>query len=143
MVKTDEAEANEEATNSNKAHSRGFFIRMSHARFPWLCTVLGVLGGVVFAANLFKVDSGLGVFHVQRFQLLDDDARNGQIAEPFVVGWNDEPWRVLCAASGESVFVPGHVVLPEGALPVIGFADLPVLGGVVEALLKALQLFFF
>jgi hypothetical protein len=97
---------------------------------------------VELAANLLKVDGGLGVFHVQRFQVLDDDAGDGQIAKPLVIGGNDEPWRVRCAAAGERIFVAGHVFLPIAALLVIGFADLPVLGGVVEALLEALQLFF-
>ena len=105
--------------------------------------IYSALGGVVLAANLFNVDRRLWIFHVQRFKVLDDNARDGQIAEPFVIGRNDEPGRMRRAATGERVFIGGHIILPESALLIVGLADLPVFGGVVETILEALQLFFF
>src|ERR1700722_11556973 len=75
--------------------------------------------------------------------MLDDDARNGQIAEPLVIGWNDEPGRMLGAAARKRVFIGGHVVFPVDPLLIIGLADLPLFARVVEALLEALQLLLF
>jgi len=75
--------------------------------------------------------------------MLDDDARDQQVAKPLVIGGNDEPRRVLGAATRECFFVAGDVFVPEAALLVVGLADLPVLAGVVEPLFETLQLLFF
>ena len=97
---------------------------------------------MVLAADLLDIDAGLGVAHLQPPKMLHHDARDGQVAEPFVIGRDDEPWRIACAAARESVFVRSRVCVPEGPFLVVGFADLPVLGRIVKPFLEPLQLFF-
>ena len=48
-------------------------------------------------------------------------------------------WR---AAAGQGLLVGRHVVVPELSLLVVGLADLPLLGRIVEPLLEASQLLF-
>ena len=60
-----------------------------------------------------------------------------------MVGGDDEPRGVFGAAPGERVLVSRRVVVPVGSLLVIGLADLPLLGRVVEPILEALQLLVF
>ena len=93
---------------------------------------------MVLAADVFDVHSGLGVLHVQRLEMLDNNARDGKVAEPLVVRWNDEPRRVCGAAAREGFFVGRDIIVPESAFLVVGLADFPLPGRVVEALLESL-----
>ena len=57
-----------------------------------------------------------------------------------MVGRNDKP-RCLCsAAPRQCVFISGNIIVPEFPLPVVGLADLPMFGGVLQPLLESLQL---
>jgi hypothetical protein len=61
---------------------------------------LSLLCRVVLVTDVFDVYGGIGVFHVQRFQVLDYDTGNGKVSEPLMVGWDDEPRRLLSTAPG-------------------------------------------
>ncbi len=60
-----------------------------------------------------------------------------------MISRNHKPGRIFGIALGERIFVGPHVVVPVLTLGVVGFTDLPALGGVVEPLLEALQLLVF
>jgi hypothetical protein len=51
--------------------------------------------------------------------------------------------RLLGTAAGQDVLVSRDVVVPELSLLVVGLADLPLLGRIVEPLLEATQLLLF
>ena len=57
-----------------------------------------------------------------------------------MVGRDNKPRGMLGAATGECFLVSRRVVVPVGSLLVIGLADFPLLGRVVEPILKAFQL---
>src|SRR6478609_5097938 len=45
-------------------------------------------------------------------QKIDDRFRYDDIAEPFPIGGNDDPWRVLGVAPLDRIFIGGHVFVP-------------------------------
>jgi hypothetical protein len=92
------------------------------------------------AAISFEIDPRRRQLESHVFHGLGDDLRNGQVAEPLVVGGNDVPGRVLAAGLAQRLFVGFDVVGPELALGVVAFADFPVARRVVEPLLEALEL---
>lgn len=55
---------------------------------------------VVLVTNVFDIDGGLGVFHVQRLQVFDYDTGDGKVPEPLMVSWDNEPRRMLGTAPG-------------------------------------------
>ena len=60
-----------------------------------------------------------------------------------MVGWDNKPRGMLGAATRECIFVSRRVVIPVSSLLVIGLADFPLFGGVVEPILEAFQLLAF
>jgi hypothetical protein len=100
-------------------------------------------GLVIFSADIGEVDGGFGELDAEVFHGLNDDLRDGEVAKPFVIGGDDIPRRMFGAALVEDVFVSGLVAGPVFALGVIGFADFPAAGGIVEALFEAVELFLF
>ncbi len=79
------------------------------------------------------VDGGVWEFEFQTLHQVDDDRGDGDVAVPLVVGWDDEPRGVFGAGGGEDVVVGVDVLGPELALVEVGFGELPVLFGVVDA----------
>src|SRR5438477_13158822 len=98
-------------------------------------------GLMIFAANLGKVHRWLGKLHVHVLHLLDNDLRNGQIPEPFVVGRNDKPGSVLGARLVQHVLERLCVIIPVVAFRIIRFTDLPLAIGVVQSLPESRKLF--
>ncbi len=98
---------------------------------------------VILSANVFDIDRRRREGHLQRFQVLHDNPGHGEVPEPLVVGTDNKPRGMLGAAPGEGVFVSRRAVVPVGSLLVIGLADFPLLGGVVEPILEAFQLLLF
>ena len=80
--------------------------------------------------------------HIEFFEGLHDNARNGEIAKPFVIGRNDEPGSIFGAAAGEHSFVGGDIIVPALSLYGIGFGEFPFLARIVQPLLETLFLFF-
>ena len=74
--------------------------------------------------KLFITD--LRIFQAKRLQHSDDDLGHTKAREPFMVGWDNEPWRPLAAGVMEHVFVCHHVLVPEFAFPNVGGGKLPV-----------------
>lgn len=95
------------------------------------------LRGVILFANVLDIHRRRWERHLQAFQVLHDDPGHREVPEPFVVGRDDELGGPLGAAPGECVLVSHRVVVPVGALVVIGLADFPLLGRVVEPILEA------
>src|SRR5438876_7527823 len=100
-------------------------------------------GLMVFTANLREVYGWLGKLHVHIFHVADNDLRNGQIAEPFVVGRNDKPGSVLRARLVKHVLECLRVIIPVVAFLIIRFTDLPLAFGVIQSLFEAGKLFLF
>ncbi len=102
-----------------------------------------LLRGVILFANVLDIHRRRRKRHLQSFQVLHDDPGDGEVPEPLVVGGDNKPGGVLGAATGERVLVSRRVVVPVRSLLVIGLADLPLLGRVVEPILEAFQLLAF
>ena len=79
-------------------------------------TLLFLLRHVVLLPYSFNIYRRCRIFHIQRFQGIDDYVRYGQISEPLVVGRNDVPGRMHGAGLADGVFVSLLVVIPEFAL---------------------------
>jgi hypothetical protein len=60
---------------------------------------------MIFMAKMFDIDYGLGILHVQRFQVLYNDPDHSEVAEPFVIGWDDKPGCMFGAAPGQGVLI--------------------------------------
>ena len=60
-----------------------------------------------------------------------------------MVGRDNEPGGMFRAATGEGFFVSCRVVVPVSSLLVIGLADFPLFGWVIETILEAFQLLLF
>src|SRR5271157_2131901 len=95
---------------------------------------------MILFANVLDIHRRRGESQLQPFQVLHDDPAHGEVPEPLVVGRDNEPRGMLGAATGECILVSRRVVAPGRSLLVIGLADLPLLGRVVEPVLEALQL---
>src|SRR4029077_821225 len=76
------------------------------------------------------------VLHVKFFQSLHDDAGNGEITEPFMVGRNDEPGRVFGAAAGKDSLVGGDVIVTALSFRSIRLGKFPFFARIVEPLPK-------
>src|SRR5271170_1723300 len=85
----------------------------------------------------------LGILHVEPLERVEQDLRDDQPGVFLVVGGNDVPRSRVGARRGQAFLVGLGVVFPEFALFQIRVAELPVLAGVVDAVEKALSLFFF
>src|SRR6476660_9256653 len=59
---------------------------------------------------------GFREVHIEFFEGLHENPGNGEIAEPFVVGRNDEPGRIFRAATGKDSLVSGDVIVPALSL---------------------------
>src|SRR5690242_11454735 len=80
--------------------------------------------------------------HIKFFQRLHDDARNCEVAEPFVIGWNDEPRSIFGAAPRKGSLICGDVVVPALSLLYVCFGKFPLFTRILEPLLKAPLLLF-
>jgi len=98
---------------------------------------------VVFVADVFDIDRRLGIFHIQRFQVIHDDTGDSQVAEPLVIRWNDEPRRMIGTATGKRLLIRRNIIAPEAAYLLIPLTDLPARSAGVEAILEAFQLLRF
>jgi hypothetical protein len=92
--------------------------------------------------NFGSVDGGFWVFEVEALHEIDDDRRDGDVAIPLVIGWDDEPRGVLAAGGGEDVVVGVDVVRPELTFLDVGVGELPLFVLVVDAGLEAAGLLF-
>ena len=99
-------------------------------------------GGVVLALNVGEVHGRLRQLHVHVLETLCDDLRDRQVAKPFVVRRDYKPGRVIRAGPAQHLLEGGDVVVPVRALLVVGFADLPLPGRIIQPLLKTGQLLF-
>ena len=97
---------------------------------------------MVLAPHRGDVDMGLRQLQVHLVHGIRDDLGDGEIAEPFVVGRNDVPWRVLRARPLHRFLERCDVVGPQGALGVVALADLPLPPGVLQPCFEALELLF-
>src|SRR5439155_23511730 len=98
-------------------------------------------GLMVFTANLREVYGWLGKLHVHIFHVADNDLRNGQIAEPSVVGRNDKPGSALRALLGTHVLECLRVIIPVVAFLIIRLTDFPLAFVVIQSLCLAGNLF--
>ena len=96
--------------------------------------LLGVPGIVVVAPSECH-DVGGMLADAEGVEGVGDDARDRQIAKPLVVRRDDEPGGVGGAGAAQHVLVGLLVSVPVFSLLVVGGADLPVAGRIVEALL--------
>src|SRR3954462_10595923 len=83
--------------------------------------------GVVLSADFLEINCRLGHLVVHCLHRGDDDLGNSEIAEPFVVGGNDEPGSIIGVTSFEGILIGAEIVIPVLALGIVGFADLPSL----------------
>src|SRR5688572_10595274 len=90
------------------------------------------------------LEARLGQRHlrVERLERLEQDPRDGEVAQPVPVGRNDEPRRVLGRRLLDRVRVRTLVLVPQGAVLQVRGAELPVLLRIVEAFLQTLRLLF-
>src|SRR6266436_4961745 len=102
--------------------------------------VLFLFRAVILASDALEIDRGFGEFHFQSLEMLYEDLGNRKIAEPLVVGRNDEPGRSVGAAFPQGVLISLHVVIPELALQVVTFTDLPLLSRIVEPFFETNEL---
>ena len=77
---------------------------------------------MIFVRDILNVNRRLGELHAE---CLDYDPRNGEITEPFVVRWDDEPGRVLLGRLANGLFVGGDAIVPQFPLRIVVFTDLP------------------
>ena len=84
----------------------------------------------------------LRIAHREPIQRVEQDLRDDQTGVFLVVGGNDVPRRGVSARRAEAFLVGLGVVPPEFALLDIRVAELPIFGGIVDAIEKALSLFF-
>src|SRR5262245_46734022 len=54
------------------------------------------------------------------YQRIPQRLRHCQVTEPFLVGRDDKPWRLLRTAMSEDILISGSVVIPALALLPIG-----------------------
>src|ERR1700730_16235732 len=69
-------------------------------------------GSVIPARDVCQIDRGLGEGHVELLEALHDDARDREVARPFVVSRDDEPGSVFRAGRFHRVLEGGDVVVP-------------------------------
>src|SRR5581483_2212394 len=84
------------------------------------------------------VDAGKA--QIQALQRGDDHRADDDTGKPFVVGRHHEPRRLLRRGMPDHFLVGRLIARPQLALGNIGHRELPVLGGLVEAVEKALAL---
>ena len=94
---------------------------------------------MVLLADEFEIDLRLGRRDVHVLKGGGDDLRDGEIAKPLVISGDNVPGSVVGAGLVEDGFVGANVVVPEFALAVIVFADLPVARRIVKATLESLS----
>src|SRR5262249_26387158 len=97
---------------------------------------------MIFAADFRDVDARRRQLQAHLVHGVGDDLGDCQIAKPLVIGWNDEPGRVLGAGLFHRVLVCRDVFRPQLALGIVAFADLPMSRRIVQALREARELFF-
>src|SRR5215469_2142638 len=89
---------------------------------------------------LLRVD--LGVCEIEPLNSFHNRGRDNEPSKPLVVSWHYEPRRVFRCGGANSFFVCVHIVAPELTFVHVRSRELPVLLGSIEALHKALLLFF-
>src|SRR5262249_4969091 len=97
--------------------------------------------GAHFGQLLFLCGVDLGVFEIEVFHRFHDRSSDNEPSKPSVVGWYDEPRRVLRCGGANRFFVRMHVVVPKPTFVHVSSGELPVLLGFIEALHEALLLF--
>src|SRR5580698_309436 len=95
---------------------------------------------MISAAYAGKVNSRFGQLHIQILECACNDPGYRQIPEPFVVRRDDEPRSELSTGPMEHIFERSHVIFPVLPLQVVGFADLPVPGWIIQSSLESGQL---
>ena len=96
--------------------------------------------GVILAADVRDIDLRRRQLQSHVLHGVGDDLRHREIAEPFVVGRDDEPRRVLGARQRHGILVGRDVFRPQLALGIVALADLPVPRRIVEPLREAREL---
>src|SRR6188508_394567 len=71
---------------------------------------------------------------------LREDLGDGEVAIPLAIGRNDEPRCDIGRTAGQRIGVRSQVVVPAATRVEVAVRPLPVLRGVVEALLEATAL---
>jgi len=97
-------------------------------------------GAVVLARDFVNVHRGLRELHLHRLHRFGHDFGHGEVAEPFVVGGMTNQGRAVGAGFAQRVLVGRDVIVPILPFLVIGLADFPVAGGVVQPLLEPPEL---
>src|SRR5437763_15518699 len=77
-------------------------------------------GGTVARRADSRFRRGCGVVHIEFLQSLHDDLRDSEVAEPFMIGGNDEPRRIFRTAARKDSFVGVDVIIPTLSFPGIG-----------------------
>src|SRR5581483_2510569 len=98
---------------------------------------------VVFAADLAQIDCWFRKLNAEFLHGVRNNLRDYQIAEPFVIGRNYEPRRMVRTAFRKRVLISALIGIPVFSFRVIRFADLPLPSGIFQSLFEALQLLFF
>src|SRR5262245_19932212 len=108
---------------------------------PLVISFLLESGSMVLAPDRFEIDLRGGDLEVHVVQGVCDYLRNDQVAEPLPVGGNDVPGRFLGAGQPQCVLECLGIVVPQFALGIVAFADLPIPLRIIEPGSEALQLF--
>lgn len=66
------------------------------------------------------------IFQAQRLECGDNNLGDTKVCEPFVVSWDNEPWRPICARLIEHLLVCFHIVVPILSFPDVGSGKFPV-----------------
>ena len=103
---------------------------------------LGFFRRMILPANMLKIHRGWGNFMSNPSRCSTTIRAIARFRNHFVVR-DDEPGRLLGTASGQDFLVSRRVIVPELSFHVIGLADLPLLGRIVEPFLEATQLLLF
>src|ERR1035441_7226220 len=94
----------------------------------------------LFELEAGEVRDGFGEFETHRLQLVAQDLRDGQIAEPLTIRRDHVPGPSFGAALAHHVLVRVGILVPILALLQVGRGEFPVLGLVVDALAETLRL---
>ena len=86
----------------------------SGVRFGFrLAKYLRFLRGVILIANMFDVDSGLGIRHMEFRKVFNNNPSQSEIPKPLVLSRDNEPRCMLGAAARQCVLVSRYIVVPE------------------------------
>ena len=115
--------------------------------FAWmliepLVLVLLDLCRMVSETNRLKISRGFWNLEFHLIERIDENAGNGEIPKPFVIGWNNIPWRVRRGRLAYRIFEGRGISRPVFALGIIGIAYFPIPMRVLESFLEPGKLLF-